>query len=198
MAQVKKETVRNSILRSAKSLYMSNGYVNTSMSQIAKKARISTSNLYVYYKSKLDILFEVYEAWFVDQLDVLENKVARIRNPRKRLEVILFFFWRDIPGADNNFANNLVQALSAKTAKERYSRHLLLLSEARVSRILKPCLSENQQYWLQQDLLSHLLFMAHDGFTMNYNLESPAGRIVKADRVEKLVSGLCDLFFTDN
>ena len=59
MVQVKKEDVRQAILKSAKRLYSKNGYVNTSMNVIAKEAGISTSNLYNHFDSKLEILYEV-------------------------------------------------------------------------------------------------------------------------------------------
>ena len=197
MAQTKKDSVRNSILKSAKALYMRRGYANTSMAQIADGARISTANLYVYYRSKFDIFFAVYEVWFVNQLDVLEDNLSTQNDPRLRLEAILFFLWRDIPKADNNFANNLTQALSTKSSKEQYSRSLLLISEARLSKLIQPCLGPDLHHWTKDDLLAHMIFMAHDGFTINYNLQGPGGRQVKADRVESLVNALCDLYFPE-
>ena len=44
-------------------------------------------------------------------------------------------------------------------------------------------------------LLSHLMFMAHDGFSMNCTLEALNGGIVRADRVETIVKRLCDLHY---
>ena len=74
---------------------------------------------------------------------------------------------------------------------------LLLLSEARVSRLIQTCLPESRRHWVSNDLLSHLMFMAHDGFAMNYNLEGLSGSIVKADRVEKIVQCLCDILLQE-
>ena len=193
MVQIKKNSVQIAILKAAKSLYIKKGYVNTSMSEIARSAKISTSNLYIYFNSKLDIMFALYRPWFIRHLDLLEEKTLTIEDKRERLETILLYVWRDIPASDNNFANNLVQALSTKTSRERYNRDLLLLSEARLSRLILTCLPESQRHWVSNDLLSHLMFMAHDGFAMNYTLEGLNGSIVKADRVEKIVKCLCDL-----
>lgn len=197
MVQIKKNTVHDAILKAAKNLYMKKGYVNTSMSEIARSAKISTSNLYIYFDSKLDIMFALYRPWFIKHLDRLEQKALDIEDKRERLETILLYVWRDIPASDNNFANNLVQALSTKTSRERYNRDLLLLSEARVSRLIQTCLPESRRYWVSNDLLSHLMFMAHDGFAMNYNLEGLSGSIVKADRVEKIVQCLCDILLQE-
>jgi len=193
MVQIKKNSVQIAILKAAKSLYIKKGYVNTSMSEIARSANISTSNLYIYFNSKLDIMFALYRPWFIRHLDLLEEKTLAIEDKRERLETILLYVWRDIPASDNNFANNLVQALSTKSSRERYNRDLLLLSEARLSRLVLTCLPESQRHWVSNDLLSHLMFMAHDGFAMNYTLEGLNGSIVKADRVEKIVKSLCDL-----
>ena len=38
---------------------------------IARTAGISTANVYVYFESKLDILFAVYTPWLEDRLDRL-------------------------------------------------------------------------------------------------------------------------------
>lgn len=198
MVQIKKDSVHDAILKAAKSLYMKKGYVNTSMSEIARSANISTSNLYIYFDSKLDIMFALYRPWFINHLDRLEETALGIEDRRKRLETILLYVWRDIPASDNNFANNLVQALSTKTSRERYNRDLLLFSEARLSKLIQTCLPENQVHWVGNDLLSHLMFMAHDGFSMNYTLEALNGGIVKADRVEKIVRCLCDLLLHED
>jgi len=186
MVQVKKETVRKAILRSAKSLFKAHGYVGTSMTQIAKKAQISTANLYNYYDSKLEIFFAIYSDWLSEFITELEAAAHATKDPRQRLEIILKGLWQDLPAKDNGFSNNLIQALSTKSPREHYSRRLLIDSEARIYALLQECL-ELQGRSLKADLLPHLLFMAMDGFVMNQHLDPNAGEI---DRIVRLMSDL--------
>lgn len=60
--QVLKEDVFDSILSSAKELFLTNGYDKTSIEKIAKKAGISKSNLYNYFKSKDDIFCKLTDS----------------------------------------------------------------------------------------------------------------------------------------
>ncbi len=54
--QLKKEEIRKRIEDAAREDFLKHGFIKTSMRTIAKKARISTSNIYNYFKSK-DYLF---------------------------------------------------------------------------------------------------------------------------------------------
>ena len=80
MTQRKKDNVREAILEAAFRLFSERGYVNTSMPAIAKEAGISSANVYVYFQSKIDILFTLYEPWLEKRLDALEKTLARIKD----------------------------------------------------------------------------------------------------------------------
>lgn len=54
--QLKKESIKKKIEDAASEDFLKHGYIKTSMRNIAKKARISTSNIYNYFESK-DYLF---------------------------------------------------------------------------------------------------------------------------------------------
>jgi AcrR family transcriptional regulator len=188
MAQVKKASVREAILRSATELFTEKDYSTTTLSEIARRAGVSMSNIYNYFGSKLEILFAVYEPWLDARLDRLAEEVAAMKDRRARLRHVLLTVLRDIPSENNNFANNVLQALSTRRADESYSRNLLLKSEARVSALLAEILPTGSAV-VEDDLLSHLLFMAFDGFTVNYRLVGPSRR------AEPIVEMLCDLVF---
>ena len=65
MAQIKKEEIKNQILDAALYLFAKNGYRETSISDIAKRAEISVGNVYRYYKSKIEVFKEVVPEEFV-------------------------------------------------------------------------------------------------------------------------------------
>lgn len=73
--QVKKEEIRKKILDVAREEFIQNGFIGTSMRTIAKKSKISTSNIYNYFKNKDDLFAEI-----------LKSTISKIKEGIKALE----------------------------------------------------------------------------------------------------------------
>lgn len=166
MAQIKKEEVRGAILNAAFALFRDKGYNDTSLPAIARAAGISTANVYVYFGSKLEILFTLYAPWLQQRLDQLDRSLARTRSRQARLEKLLLTLWRDIPRDDNGFSSNLIQAL-ASTAREDYNPLLRELFQNRVSSWVSEFL---QLPTKDAEQMAGILLMAFDGFVINVRL----------------------------
>ena len=166
MAQIKKEEVRGAILAAAFQLFRDQGYNDTSLPAIARAAGISTANVYVYFGSKLEILFTLYAPWLLQRLDQLDRSLARTRSRRARLEKLLLALWRDIPRDDNGFSSNLIQALSS-TAREDYNPLLRELFQGRVSNWVSEFLHLPPK---DAEQMAGILLMAFDGFVINVRL----------------------------
>jgi len=166
MAQIKKEEVRGAILAAAFQLFRDQGYNDTSLPAIARAAGISTANVYVYFGSKLEILFTLYAPWLQQRLDQLDRSLARTRSRRARLEKLLLALWRDIPRDDNGFSSNLIQALSS-TAREDYNPLLRELFQGRVSGWVSEFLHLPPK---DAEQMAGILLMAFDGFVINVRL----------------------------
>ena len=186
--QVKKPEVRDAILDSAFALFSEQGYAQTTQAQIARRAGVAASSLYVYFDSKLDILFAVYRPWLMKRFDDLEARIGGTGGSRKRLETILYALWRDIPAEDNGFVNNLMQAISNLGPTDNYSRDLLDDCETRISRMIADCLPEDRsQLADDRNLFAHILFMAQDGFAISYKINGPS------KRMDAMVATMCDM-----
>ena len=108
------------------------------------------------------------------------------------MEKLFYAVWRDIPQEDNGFANNLMQAMTTMGVNDGYSRDLLLECENRVSAMLRDCLPAARQHLADESsLLSHILFMAQDGFVINYRINGPS------QRMDAMVDAMCDLLMDD-
>lgn len=190
MAQTKKEPVRNHILTSAYKLFKERGYSSTTMANIADKSGVSTSNIYSYFSSKIDVLMSIYDPILERGLSKLAREVAAEPDVRQRLRTIFLAILRDLPSERNKFANNVVQAVATDLTDKAYSRTLLLRSEEKLSEILKEALPNGARFVATGDLLSHLLFMAFDGFAIHYK------RHGVSRRVEHIADLLCDLIMT--
>lgn len=167
MSQRKKEGVREAILAAAFRLFSDLGYSETSIPSIARAAGISTANVYVYFKSKLDILFTIYEPWLQERLDRLGRSLGRIKSPEKRLQRLLLVVWGELPQEANGFANNVIQALSTSGRGEDYSPHLRQMFQQRVAGWIEDCLELSAH---ESAILAGVVLMAFDGFAINVHL----------------------------
>lgn len=189
MAQVKKTMVREAIIESATELFTERGYSNTTLADIARSASITMSNIYNYYDSKLDVLFAIYEPWFDERIDFVERETEKILDPKERMQFLLRYLFRDLPADTNCFSNNFMQAIVTRKSDENYSRELLLRSEEKISEIIRKAVPDAVKNALADNILTHFVFMAHDGFVINYALNGPSLR------VDAIVELLCDLIF---
>jgi len=174
VGQVKKSEVKEAILASAHRLFGRNGYNDTSIARIAADAGISTANVYVYFRSKIEILYAIYDPWMRARLSRLERDLARIRDPRRRLKKIFRTLWRDIPAEDNGFANNIMQAISTATPGEGYKPTLLRWMEQKLAEMVTAALPAHRRSLLGRARIAHLMVMAFDGFIVYHHL-NPAG-----------------------
>ncbi len=167
MVQRKKEGVRDSILEAAFRLFSAQGYSETSIPGIAREAGISTANVYVYFNSKIDMLFQLYSPWLQERLDKLERAQRRVANPQERLRKLLLALWRDLPRESNGFANNVMQAVSTSSGNSDYSPDLRRLFQDRVARWIRECLEVSPR---ESEMIAGVVLMAFDGFAMNVRL----------------------------
>lgn len=171
MAQRKKDGVRSAILEAAFRQFSERGYTDTTIPQIARGAGISTANVYVYFGSKLDILYTLYQPWLEARLQALDATLARIAAPAARLERVLFALWHELPQADGGFANNVMQAVSTSGPSGEYSPALRRRFEARIGQWLQPVLGLDARAAAQ---VAGVVLMAFDGYAMNARLPGGA------------------------
>lgn len=170
MAQVKKTAVLEAIEAAAFALFSAQGYAATSMPQIARQAGISTANVYVYFGSKLAILYAIYDPWIRRRLDRLRTDLAQIKSPQQRLRLLFRTYWRDIPAENGGFANNVIQAISTAEQDDLYRPALLKWMEAQLRDMLLEALPKERRHLVRRPPFAHLMVMAFNGFTMYHHI----------------------------
>lgn len=184
MAQQKKPKVREAILEAAFRLFAAKGYAATGLTEIGNEAGVSKANLYVYFSSKLEILYAIYDPWLRTRISVLESEIAQIASGRDQLRALLRALWRDIPAEENGFVNNVMQAASSAQPVEGYRPTLVLWLEERVTLMIQAALPESRYDAFRGARLAHLLIMAFDGFAIQRHLfpaqESAGDAILEA------------------
>ena len=170
MAQRKKPQVRDAILAAAYRLFASRGYASTMVADIAREAGVSPGNVYIYFRSKLEILYAIYDPWLRARIDGLARQLAKVRSPRTRLRRLLIALWRDIPAEENGFLNNIMQAISASGPAEGYRSTLVRWLENRITEMIHDALPASRRARLANVRLAHVLIMAFDGFAIDFHL----------------------------
>ncbi len=167
MVQIKKKKLGDAILSAAQKLFSEKGYLGTRMAEIAAEVGTSVSNLYVYFPSKLHLLYEVYTPMVTSRMMRLSNEAQSISDPRKRLQLIFLTLWRDLPQDDNGFARNLMQAIiTAPDGMEKPHYPLIWLEEI-TNDLIKSCLPEERHFLVDDRTIAFLAWMAFDGFVAN-------------------------------
>jgi len=174
MAQVKKPWVRETILAAARRLFRAQTYEATTLAQIAREAGVSSANLYVYFESKLDLLYAVYEPWMRSRIMLLEEKLKGVESPGDGLRLLLRTLWKEIPAEENGFINNIVQALSTAGSHDKYNPSLLDWMEERINAMIFETLPPARRRVVYETRLAHMLVMALDGYAIHNHI-NPKG-----------------------
>jgi len=195
MVQHKKAAVREAILEGAFRLFSRNGYAATTLAAIAKSADVSQGNVYIYFGSKLEILYAIYDPWLRARIDRLEGELNAIRSPRNRLKRLLEALWRDIPAEENGFLNNIMQAITLTDPEDGYRSTLVQWLEQRIEGIVMQALPVARRRRLRRARIAHVIIMAFDGFAIHRHLhpdENPIGDATLAAVASMLLGDAAD------
>jgi AcrR family transcriptional regulator len=166
----KNKKINDAILQAATQLFAKVGYTNSTIPMIARAAGIPTSSVYVYFKSKLEIAFAVYEPWLQRHLAKLDQELSILHEPRERLRCLLRRIWRDIPTVENCFANNIIQAVSTSTPGTGYRPSIPSMLMSKISAIIYANVLPDRRSLSQCERIARLVVMAFDGFVINSHL----------------------------
>jgi TetR/AcrR family transcriptional regulator, fatty acid metabolism regulator protein len=94
---------RGAILRSAISVFARNGYFNSKVADIAREAGVADGTVYLYFKSKEEILHSIFDRSVEEALGAARKRVEEIDDPREKLRQIALLHLERL-GADRDLA----------------------------------------------------------------------------------------------
>lgn len=94
---------REAILRAGIKVFARNGYFNSKVSDIAGEAGIADGTVYLYFKSKDDILHSIFDRAMAEFIDEGKRELAEIATPADRLKRIAELHLERL-GADRELA----------------------------------------------------------------------------------------------
>ncbi len=186
---------RSEILEAARELFIDQGYEKFTMRRLAEKIGYSPTTLYIYFKSKDDLLFaiceEVAEHFFanlkrlrtldIDPLDVLRQALHSFlefgfEHPNQYK--VFFFTGRDVYGTHDEFLK-----------KESIARNSFLAFRE----IVQNCIETGKFREMDAEILTQVLSVATHGLIImtNYRRNFPwVDRTVLADTlIDGLING---------
>src|SRR5436190_23584833 len=76
---------RDAILRAATDVFASRGFFNAQVADVARAAGIAAGTVYLYFRSKDELLVSIFERAMREGLAQGRAAVAGLRDPRERL-----------------------------------------------------------------------------------------------------------------
>src|SRR3954468_5067146 len=94
---------REAILRAATRVFARNGYFSSKVADIARDAGIADGTVYLYFKSKEEILHSIFDRSVEEALGAAKEQVKRITDPGEKLRQIAYMHLERL-GADRDLA----------------------------------------------------------------------------------------------
>lgn len=94
---------REAILRAAITVFAHNGYFNSKVADIAREAGVADGTVYLYFKSKEEILHSIFDRSVDEALSAAREQIALITDPRDKLRRIALLHLERL-GADRDLA----------------------------------------------------------------------------------------------
>ncbi len=169
MVQVKKASVHKAIVAAADALFRERGFTAAPMAAIARRADVAVSTIYVYYRSKLELFFAIYEPWLMGCLAEMAADARTEPDTARRVRAILDWIWVTIPARDNYFSNNLMEAVSTAGPADAYGDDVLRRVQLEIAAMLVAIDPERVEPSVAREI-AFLLLMAFDGFAMKVRI----------------------------
>ncbi|HYK22022.1 MAG TPA: TetR/AcrR family transcriptional regulator [Pyrinomonadaceae bacterium] len=94
---------REAILRAAIKVFANSGYFNSKVADIAREAGVADGTVYLYFKSKEDILHSIFDRSVEEALSAARQQIERVSDPKEKLRRIALLHLERL-GADRDLA----------------------------------------------------------------------------------------------
>ena len=79
---------REAILRAATKVFATNGYFSSKVADIAQEAGVADGTVYLYFKSKEEILHSIFDRSMEEAITAGRQEIAELQDPREKLRRI--------------------------------------------------------------------------------------------------------------
>jgi TetR/AcrR family fatty acid metabolism transcriptional regulator len=160
---------RESILRAATRVFARNGYFNSKVADIAREADVADGTVYLYFKSKEEILHSIFEQNMAEAINAGRLLIEKISDPGEKLRRIAMLHLERL-GADPDLAVVFQVELRGST---KFMREFSAAGFAEYLGLLRQTFEAGQRSGvfrkeLNAKLVSKILFGALDEMATNW------------------------------
>jgi TetR/AcrR family fatty acid metabolism transcriptional regulator len=162
---------REAILRAAIKVFARNGYFNSKVSDIAGEAGIADGTVYLYFKSKEEVLHSVFDTFMDEFLSEAKAELEEIQSPIERLKKLARLHLEKL-GSDKDAAIVVQVEFRGST---KFMEEFSAAGFAEYLKLIKITIEDGQkQGFFRQDLsatvCSKILYGALDEMVTNWIL----------------------------
>lgn len=180
---------RKLILSTAAEVFARGGITSTSMNQVAQACGISKANIYHYYASKNDLVFDILATYLAELRDVICSTDLDGQSPDDRLRNLTQAFLLAYEGMDNEHRiqseGTSILASEQQAILKTYQRDLVAL----MSETLQGCAPDNLSDPLKCRQVTMSVFGMLNWFYMWSQQANKAQRIAYATTISDLTLG---------
>jgi TetR/AcrR family fatty acid metabolism transcriptional regulator len=176
---------REAILRAATQVFARNGYFNSKVADIAKAAGVADGTVYLYFKSKEEILHSIFDVAMEEAISEGRKELEAIQDPREKLRRIARLHLERL-GADRDLAVVFQVELRGST---KFMEEFSAAGFAEYLGMIRATFEEGQRAGLfrrelNAKLVAKMLFGALDEMATNWILSKRRYKLVPmADEV---------------
>jgi TetR/AcrR family fatty acid metabolism transcriptional regulator len=162
---------REAILRAATRVFARNGYFSSKVADIARDAGVADGTVYLYFKSKEEILHSIFDRSMESAINEVRNQIEMISDPREKLRRIAHLHLERL-GADRDLAVVFQVELRSSTkfmeefSAAGFAEYLMLIrstfEEGQRAKVFRPELNAK--------VVAKILFGALDEMATNWIL----------------------------
>jgi TetR/AcrR family fatty acid metabolism transcriptional regulator len=162
---------REAILRAATRVFAHNGYFNSKVADIAREAGVADGTVYLYFKSKEEILHSIFDRSVDDALAAARKQIELISDPREKLRRIALLHLERL-GADRDLAVVFQVELRGST---KFMEEFSAAGFAEYLALIRSSFEEGQRAGmfradLKANVVAKILFGALDEMATNWIL----------------------------
>jgi TetR/AcrR family transcriptional regulator, fatty acid metabolism regulator protein len=160
---------REAILRAATRVFARNGYFNSKVADIARAAGVADGTVYLYFKSKEEILHSIFDQNMAEAIAAGRKLIAKLSDPREKLRRIAALHLERL-GADRDLAVVFQVELRGST---KFMQEFSAAGFAQYLGLLRATFEEGQRAGvfrseLNAKVVSKILFGALDEMATNW------------------------------
>src|SRR5438876_4203270 len=177
------------ILRAATRVFARNGYFNSEVADIARAADVADGTVYLYFKSKEEILHSIFDQNMDDAIAAARKLIEKVDDPREKLRRIALLHLQRL-GSNRDLAVVFQVELRGST---KFMEEFSAAGFAEYLELLRKIFEEGQRSGvfrkdLNAKLVSKILFGALDEMATNWIISK------RTYRLEPMADIVMDVF----